>query len=179
MGVLRDRNGDHDGRRTRRFLLRARGVSIGTDYWVEDEQGDRAFLVDGKAARVRDTWVINDAEGREVATVREKKLSIRDAVKIHFEGREATVRRSRLGIGERFHVEIDGERGGDLKVKGDFIGHDFEIERDGHRIAEVSKKWFRVRDTFGVEVADDADTVLVLAVVVAVDSVIADSLMAD
>ena len=74
---------------------------------------------------------------------------------------------------------IDGERGGDLKVKGDFIGHDFTIERDGDRVAEVSKKWFTLRDTYGVEVENRADSVLVLAVIVAVDSLMADSLMGD
>lgn len=162
-----------------RYQMRERRLSFGDDYWIEDERGAKVFRVDGKAARLRDSWVIEDAAGEEVASVREKKLSVRDAVKIHFGGREATVKRSRIGIGERFHVEMDGERGGDLKVKGDFIGHDFTIERDGDRVAEVSKKWFTLRDTYGVEVENRADSVLVLAVIVAVDSLMADSLMGD
>ena len=42
--------------------------------------------------------------------------------------------------------------------------------RDGGKIAEVSKKWFRVRDTYGVEIAPGENAVLVLAVTVAVDT---------
>jgi uncharacterized protein YxjI len=34
----------------------------------------------------------------------------------------------------------------------------------------VSKRWFRVRDTYGVDVAPDQDDALVLAVTVAVES---------
>ena len=69
---------------------------------------------------------------------------------------------------DRFHVEV--EHGKDLKVHGNIVDHEYEIERDGDTIAKVSKKWFRVRDTYGVEVNDIADAPLVLAVTVAVDA---------
>jgi uncharacterized protein YxjI len=36
-------------------------------------------------------------------------------------------------------------------------------------VATVSKKWFRIADTYGVEVAADRDPVLLLAATVAVD----------
>ena len=59
-------------------------------------------------------------------------------------------------------------------MKGNIVDHEYEIERDGDTIAEVSKKWLRVRDTYGVEVRDVASTVLVLAVTVAVDALAHD-----
>ena len=77
-----------------------------------------------------------------------------------------------VGIRDRYHVEVDD--GEDLKVKGNIVDHEYEIERDGDKIAEISKKWFRVRDTYGVEVDDDVDAVLVLAVTVAVDALAHD-----
>lgn len=169
MGLLRGRG---DGPQGRKFQMREKALSIGDDYWIEDESGDKAFKANGKAMRVRDTWVLEDAEGREVATIREKKLSIRDKIKIEFEGREATVKKAMVGIRDRFIVEIDN--GPDLKVHGNVVDHEYEIDRDGDKIAEVSKKWFRLRDTYGVEVEDDTDTVLVLAVTVAVDALAHD-----
>ena len=33
--------------------------------------------------------------------------------------------------------------------QGNIVDHEFEIEADGTRVAEVSKKWFRVRETYG------------------------------
>ena len=58
----------------------------------------------------------------------------------------------------------------DLKVQGNIVDHEYEIEEDGRKVAEVSKRWFRVRDTYGVEIAPGQDDVLVLAVVAAIDS---------
>ena len=167
MGLLRGRGGDEQSMK-RKYQMREKLMSIGDDYWIEDESGDTAFKVDGKAVRVRDTWVLEDSQGNEVATIRERKLSVRDAIKIEFDGRDATVKKALVGIRDRYHVEV--EDGEDLKVHGNIVDHEYEIERDGDKIAEISKKWFRVRDTYGVEIEDEADAVLVLAVTVAVDA---------
>ena len=164
--ALRRRN--HDEPDARRFQMREQLISIGDDYWIEDDAGHRAFKVNGKAARIRDTWVLEDAHGEEVASIRERKLTVRDSIKIDLGGREAKVKKAMLGIRDRFHVEV--ERGEDLTVKGNFVDHEYEIERDGKKIAEVSKKWLRARDTYGVEVRNPADVVLALAVTVAVDA---------
>ena len=156
----------------RRFQMREKLISVGDDYWIEDDAGARAFKVNGKVARIRDSWVLEDADGNEVASIRERKLSVRDAIKIDVGGQEATVKKAMIGLRDRFHVEI--EHGEDLTVKGNIVDHDYEIERDGKKIAEVSKKWMRARDTYGVEVGDVADVVLVLAVTVAVDALAHD-----
>ena len=152
--------------------MRQRLVAIGDDYWIENEHGERAFKVNGKVARLRDTWALEDLHGSRVATIRERKLSVRDAIKIEVGGREATVKKAIVGIRDRFHVEV--EHGDDLKVHGNIVDHEYEIECDGDRVANVSKKWFRVRDTYGVEMQADADTVLLLAVTVAVDALAHD-----
>jgi uncharacterized protein YxjI len=55
-------------------------------------------------------------------------------------------------------------------VKGNILDHEYEIERKGDKIAEVSKKWFRLRDTYGVEVRHAVDVPLALSVTVAVDA---------
>ena len=159
-----------DPKRKRTFQMRQDALSIGDDYWIEDEAGDKAFRVNGKVARVRDTWVLEDATGREVAKIREKKLTIRDKIKIELaDGTEATVRKALVGIRDRFVVEMDGRH--DLKVHGKIADHEYKVDRDGDgKIAEISKKWFRIRDTYGVEVDHDDDSVLVLAVTVAVDA---------
>ncbi len=158
-----------DPQRKRTFQMRENALSIGDDYWIEDESGAKAFKVNGKVARFRDTWVLEDVAGNEVAKIREKKLSVRDKIKIEYGiGFEATVKKAMVGLRDRFIVDVDG--GEDLKVHGKIADHEYKIDRDGDKIAEISKKWFRVRDTYGVEVEQDKDSVLVLAVTVAVDA---------
>src|SRR3954470_12149364 len=124
---------DDDGPR-RTFMMREKLMGLGNDFWIDDEAGDHAYKVDGKTARIRDTWTLEDADGKEVAVIREKKLTVRDAIKIEVGDVEAVVRRQLIGIGEKYDVDVDD--GEDLKVMGDIIGHEYEIERDGDTIAE-------------------------------------------
>src|SRR3954453_13137230 len=165
---LRDRRKRDDGPAGVRYQMREKLLSAGDDYWIDNEAGEHVFKVNGKALRVRDTFVIEDTAGREVAKIQERKLSVRDAMKIELDGRDATVRKALVGIRERFKVNVDG--GPDLEAHGNFVDHEYEIERDGDTIATVSKQWFRVRDTYGVTIGPGADEPLVLAITVRLDA---------
>jgi uncharacterized protein YxjI len=166
MGFLRSRRDAPEGER---FLMREKLLSIGDDYWIENGAGDRAYRVDGKAVRFRETFVLEDTSGREVARIREKKLSIRDKVAIERDGdTAATVHKALVGIRDRFAIDV--EHGADLKAHGNVLDHEYEIERDGDTVATVSKKWFRVRESYGVDVAAGEDPALMLAITVAIDA---------
>ena len=165
---LRDRLRGGDDDNGRRYQMREKLLSVGDDYWIEDEGGNRAFKVDGKAFRVRDTFVLEDASGGEVAKIQERKLSVRDAMKIELQGRDATVHKKLIGLRERYKIDVDG--GPDLEAHGNLVDHEYEIEQDGDTVATVSKRWFRVRDSYGVEIAEHADDALILAITVCVDA---------
>lgn len=165
---LRDRLRGDDGHAGRRYQMQEKLLSIGDDYWIEDESGDRAYKVDGKALRVRDTFVLKDASGHEVAKIQERKLSVRDKMKIDMGDHGATVHKALVGIRERYKIDVDG--GPDLSAHGNIVDHEYQIEQDGDTVATVSKAWFRVRDTYGVEVAPGQDDALILAVAVCMDS---------
>lgn len=168
---LRDRI--HDRRSDAiRFQMREKLVAIGDDSWIEDAEGTRVYKANGKAARLRDTFVLEDRSGNEVAKIKERALHVRDTMTIDLEGRSATVKKALVGIRDRYNVEVDG--GEDLKVHGNIVDHEYEIEQSGDTVATVSKKWFRVRETYGVEVQPDADIPLILSVVVAIDAMARD-----
>ena len=108
-------------------------LSIGDDYWIEDESGQRVFKVDGKAVRVRDTFVLEDAPGSELAKIQERKLSVRDKMKIEMGDRSATVHKAMVGIRDRYKIDVDG--GPDLSAHGNIVDHEYKIERDGDTVA--------------------------------------------
>lgn len=157
----------HEDRNAVRFQMREKLVAIGDDSWIDDDGGNHVYKANGKAARLRDTFVLEDASGHAVARIKERALSVRDKMTIDVGDRSATVKKALVGIRDRFHVEIDGAS--DLKVHGNIVDHEYEIEQDGTTIATVSKRWFRVRDTYGIEIVDGADIPLLLSVVIAVD----------
>jgi uncharacterized protein YxjI len=157
----------HDDTPPRRFMMREKLLAIGDDSWIEDDAGTKVFKVNGKAFRVRDTFILEDPNGQEVAKIKEHKLTVRDTMEIELPDGNATVKKALVGVRERFNVSVD--HGHDLKVHGNFVDHEYEIEADGDTVAHISKKWFRARDTYGVEIVPGVDTVLILAVTVAVD----------
>ena len=164
MRRLRDR---HEAVGTR-YTLREKLFSIGDDYWIETDDGERAFKVDGKALRFRRTLVIESRSGEELFTIREKKLTVRDKMEIERGGETvAHVKKALIGIRDRFSIEVD--HGDDLSAKGNFLDHEYEIERDGDKVAEISKRWLRVRDAYGIEVAPGQDDALILAVTVCIE----------
>jgi uncharacterized protein YxjI len=165
---LRDRIRGDAASDVHRYQMHEKLLSIGDDYWIENESGERAFKVDGKAVRIRDTFVLEDAAGQEVAKIQERKLSIRDTMKIERAAGDATVRKALVGLRDRFKIEV--EDGADMSAHGNLLDHEYEIEADGDEVASVSKKWFRVRDTYGVEIEPGQDDGLILAITVCIDA---------
>ena len=157
-----------------RYQMRERLFAIGDDFWIETDDGRRAYKVNGKALRIRSTFVIENPSGDELLKIQEKKLSIRDTMRIERDDMTvATVKKALVSpLRDRFTVEL--ESGGELKVKGNIVDHEYEIERDGTKIAEVSKRWFRVRDTYGIEIAEGQNDALILATTVCLDEMAHD-----
>ena len=151
--------------------MRQKFLSIGDDSWIEDEAGERMFRVDGKKLRARKTLKLEDLDGNEICKIQERKLRVRDTMEI--EAPDGT----RMGLiqkalvtplRERFEVEVPGQP--ELKVRGNILDHEYKVEREGKQVAEVSKKWLRMRDTYGIEIEPGEDDVLLLAVAVALDA---------
>src|SRR6185437_11121745 len=165
MGFLRR----HDEPEGTRYQMREKLFAIGDDYWVETEGGERVFKVNGKALRLRSTFVLEDTSGNELFKIQEKKLHIRDTMEVERgDDTVATIKKALITpLRDRFSVELAG--GDELSAKGNIVDHEFEIERDGHKVAEISKRWFRVRDTYGIEVAPGEDDALILAATVCID----------
>lgn len=161
----------HDDAGTTRYQMRQKIVAIGDDYWIEDDRGERVFKVDSKALRLRKTLVFEDVSGAELLKIEERRFRIRDTMEIEDrDGRTvATVRKALISpFHDRWSVDLTN--GPSLDIKGDIIGHEYEIEADGQQVAAVSKKWFRLTDTYGVEVGPGQDPVLILAIAAVLDT---------
>jgi uncharacterized protein YxjI len=150
--------------------MREKMVSIGDDFWIENNHGQKVFKVDGKALRVRDTLKFEDTHGRELCMIQEKKVRIKDTMNI--EGPDgntlASIKKAIITpVRDRWTVKIGN--GPDMEVQGNIVDHEYKIEEGRSKVAEVSKKWFRVRDTYGVEIAPGQNDVVILAITVGID----------
>lgn len=153
------------------YQMRQKLLSIGDDFWIEDNHGNRCYKVDGKALRVRDTMDFEDANGNKLYKIQQKMLRVRDTMEIESSGGgpSAKVKKAVISpLRERWHVEVDG--GPDMKIQGNIVDHEYTLEVDGNKVAEVSKRWLRVADTYGVEVEPGQNAGLILACVAVIDA---------
>ncbi|WP_416840795.1 LURP-one-related/scramblase family protein [Haloferax sp. DFSO52] len=160
------------GREWDRYKMTQKLVSIGDDYYVENQAGQKVFRIDGKALRVRETLEMYNRQSGESYSIKERIVRVKDTMTIQKNGRPtATVKKALVTpLRERFTVSVDD--GPDLKVQGNILDHEYKLTRDGERVAEVSKKWFRVRDSYGIEVSPEMDDGLVIACTVALDMMV-------
>jgi uncharacterized protein YxjI len=153
-----------------RYQMREKLVAFGDDYYIHNEAGQKVFKVDGKVLRVRDTLKFKDMQGQVLCQIQERMLTIKDVMAIEDgQGKEiARVKKALITpLRDRWTVKI--KDGPDLDVQGNILDHEYEITEGRRKVAQVSKKWFRVRDTYGVEVAPDHEDIIILAISVALD----------
>jgi uncharacterized protein YxjI len=152
-----------------RYTMREKVFDIGDDYWIETEQGEKVFKVNGKALSIRDALEIENSQGRMLYRVEWRKLG-RDNMAIERDGGDtiAKVKKGILpSIGERYRVDVDD--GEDFIVKGSIMDREYKLERDGDKVAEISKKRFKMHDTYGIEIGGKQDDALIIAICVCVE----------
>jgi uncharacterized protein YxjI len=151
------------------YRMREKLFAIGDDFWIDTDDDRHAYKVNGKALRIRKTFVLESPAGDELFKLREKKLAIRDTMELEANGDTvATIKKAMITpLRDRYVIHLADGR--ELKAKGNIVDHEYKIERDGDKIAEISKRWFRIRDTYGIEVAAGENDALILAAAICID----------
>ncbi len=152
-----------------RYVIRERLIRLGEDSDITDEQGQPVYHVDGKVLTLHNTLIIRNLEGAEVAKVERQLIALRPTYRISRPGMEQTAVRKRLFslFVDRFTIDVPGPD--DLHVTGSLFEHEYKIDRDGRTVATVSKRWISLTETYGVDIAEGEDDLLILTSVLALD----------
>src|SRR5215218_8296309 len=129
-----------------RYKIRQKLLSIGDDFWIENMQGDTLAKIQERLLAIKETMVVEDAEGNQLAVIKKGLIA---------------------PLGDHWTVAIRG--GPDLDVQGNILDHEYSISERRKKIAEVSKKWLSLTDTYGVEIDDGQNDILILALAIAID----------
>jgi uncharacterized protein YxjI len=155
---------------TTRYKIRQNLISIGDDFWIENEEGKKVYKVDGKVLKIRKTLVFEDAHDKKLAQIQQRLLTIRDTMAIDdADGKEIAIIKKALisPLRDRWTVTVKGAE--DLDVTGNIFDFEYSIKQGKIKVAEISKKWFRLTDTYGVEIEAGQNHILILAIAVTVD----------
>jgi uncharacterized protein YxjI len=152
-----------------RYVMRQKLLSWGDDFTIKDASGNDVFFVDGKAFSIGSKLSFQDMQGNELAFIKQKLLNWGPTYEISRAGQVVAVVKKQLFalFHHRFTVDVPGPD--DLEAKGSFTDHEYTFTRGERTVATVSKKWFSWADTYGVDIADGEDDILILASTVVVD----------
>jgi uncharacterized protein YxjI len=149
--------------------MRQKLFSWGDDFFIKDENGRDVFLVDGKAFSFGNQLSFQDLTGNELAFIKQRLLSWGPTYEVYKADQlYAVVNKELFSFFKcRFTVDVPGPD--DLEAEGDFLDHEYVFNRDGRLVAEVSKQWFSWTDTYGVDIAEGEDDIVILASTVVID----------
>ena len=152
-----------------RYQMKQKLFAWGDDFAIKDEDGNAAFFVDGKAFSIGSKLSFQDMSGRELAFIRQKLLAWGPTYEVYRGGELAAVVKKQLFtfFSCTFTVDVPGPD--DLTARGSFTDHEYVLSRGDREVARVSKEWFALRDTYGVDIADGEDAVLILVSTVVID----------
>jgi len=152
-----------------RYLMKQALFAFGDDFYIKDENGRDVFFVDGKAISFGNQLSFQDLNGNELVYIKQRLLSWGPTYEIYVDGELNAVVSKELFtfFNCKFTVDVPGPD--DLEAEGDFLDHEYVFTRDGNAVAAVSKQWFSWSDSYGVEVAEGENDILILASTVVID----------
>lgn len=157
-----------------RYLMQQQFFSLGGAFRVKNDEGQEVFSVEGAPFGFGHQLTFRDAAGRELAFIRQKLLSWGPTYEIYRDGQLFAVVRKELFSFFKHVFTVDVPGPDDLDAEGDFRDLEFTFSRGGRTVAAVSRRWFSWADTYGVEIVEGEDDVLILASCVVIDMVRAD-----
>lgn len=158
-----------------RYQIKEKLLSFGDDFRIKDRDGRDVYFVDGRAFNLlREKLSFQDMQGRELAFIRERVLTLRKSYEIHRDGRLAAVVKKDLFNLFRCHFTVDVPGPDDLEATGSFLDREYTFKRGGKVVATVSLKWFTFADTYGVDICEGEDDILILASAVVIDQICHD-----
>ncbi len=153
------------------YLMKQKMFAFGDDFIIKDADGRDVFFVDGKAWSLGHQLSFRDMAGTDLAFIKQKLLAWGPTYEISRGGQVQAVVKKSLFTFFKYRFTVDVEGPDDLEVAGDFFDHEYVFSRGGAPVAAVSKRFFTWTDTYGVEVAEGTNDILVLASAVVIDMV--------
>lgn len=152
-----------------RYLMKQKLFAWGNDFYIKDESGQDRFFVDGKVFALGNQLSFQDLAGKELCFIKQVVFTLGQHYEIYRDGQLwATVNKDFFTL---FRARFDIEEAGaaDLEVQGDFMAHQYAFSREGRQVADVSMAYFTIADTYGVDIVDGEEDVLILACTVVID----------
>ncbi len=138
-------------------------------FTVKDVSGVDRYLVEGELFSWGKKLHVMDDFGNEQAFIQQKLWSFLPRYDVFIGGRHiAEIKKEFTFLRPRYTIE-----GLNWMIEGDFWDHHYEITQCGRTVVSIQKEWFTWGDSYVLDITSPQDEIYALAVVLAIDCVIA------
>ncbi len=152
-----------------RYLIRQKIFSLGDSFNIKDEAGNDIFFVSQQLLSFGKKLRIYDLMDNELCYIEQKLFKFMPEYDIYAGGSLiANVKKKFAFFKNDFEITSPGSS---YYVKGDIWAREFEIFQDNRLVAYISKTFFSIRDTYGVDIDDAIDQIQILALAIVIDMI--------
>lgn len=154
-----------------KLYIKQKVFSFSDSFNVYDQWGKVVYTVQGKMFSIGKKLYVFDTFEREVAYIEQKVLSFLPKYFVYVNGNQvAEIIKHFTFFTHKYSVAGLG-----WDVNGDFLAHDYQITQNGNYIASIKKQWLSFGDCYEIDIDEHGDTTVALAVVLAIDCVLANN----
>lgn len=150
-----------------KLYIKEKVFSWGDKFTIKDAYGEDKYIVEGEVFTFGKKLHVYDKHGREVAFIKQEVWSFLPRYYVFYGDRQiAEIKKEFTFLFPRYTIEGLG-----WEIDGSFMAHDYQITKRGRKIVTISKEWMTWGDSYELDIADPADELVALAVVIAIDCV--------
>ncbi len=152
-----------------KLYIKQRVFSWKDRFKVFDAQGNERYNVEGELISFGKKLHIYDIRGNEVAFIAQKVFSFLPKYFVYIGGSQvAEIVKQFTFFRQKYTIEGLG-----WEIDGDFFAHNYCINKNGRRIVTINKQWMTWGDSYELDIENESDEIVALAVVLAIDCVLA------
>jgi uncharacterized protein YxjI len=152
-----------------KLYIKQKVFSWNDKFSVYDVSGTERYFVEGEIFSWGKKLHVYDSMEQEAAFIRQEVFTLLPKFIVSVAGQDiAKIVKEFTFFKPRYRID-----GLNWEIDGDFWDHDYEITKNGRTIVRLSKEWFTWGDCYELDIEDPKDEIVALAVVLAIDCVLA------
>ncbi len=152
-----------------KLYIKQKLMSFKDKFHVYGLHGEERYYVEGDFTLVGKRLHVYDNAGREVAFICHKTPSFPPKFFVSVGGQEvALIEKEFTFARPKYRIVGPG-----WKVEGEFWTHNYRITKNDRTVVRISKQLFTIGDSYELDIESPEDEIVALAVVLAIDCVLA------
>lgn len=152
-----------------KLYMKQKVFSWADRFTIKDEYGADKYFVEGQVFSLGKKLRVYDLVGNEVAYIEQQIFTFLPRFYVYVNGiKVAEIVKEFSFFTPRYSVA-----GLNWEIEGSFMAHDYWITKGGREIVRINKEWMTWGDSYQIDIQDKEDEIIALAVVLAIDCVMA------